>query len=106
MTGKRPISEETRRRVHDAIAQLTYEPNAGARALASQRTGVLGLRAPAFAGTDPTGQLPFIQTITSSARAHEHDVLLVTSDEGSAGLRRLPGRALCDAVVLMALEAR
>jgi DNA-binding LacI/PurR family transcriptional regulator len=106
MSGKRTISEETRRRVHDAIAQLTYQPNAGARALASQRTSVIGLMVPAYAGADPAGQLPFIQTITSSARAHDHDVLLVTSDEGSAGLRRLAGRSLCDAIVLMDIEAR
>jgi DNA-binding LacI/PurR family transcriptional regulator len=50
---------------------------------------------------DTTGQLPFIETIASSARARDHEVLLVTSDEGSAGLRRLAGRSLCDAIVLM-----
>src|ERR1700752_3575704 len=76
MSGKRPISEETQQRVNDAIAQLTYEPNAGARALASQRTSVIGLMVPTYAGVDPAGQLPFIQTITSSARARDHDVLL------------------------------
>jgi DNA-binding LacI/PurR family transcriptional regulator len=106
MSGKRPISEETRQRVLDAIAQLTYEPNAGARALASQRTSVVGLVIPFHSGGDPAGALPFIQTITSSARARDHDVLLVTSDEGSAGLRRLAGRSLCDAIVLMDVEAR
>src|SRR5207237_37192 len=41
----------------------------------------------------------------SSARGNDHEVLLVTSDEGSAGLRRLAGRALCDAIVLMDLQA-
>ena len=37
---------------------------------------------------------------------HEHDVLLVTADEGSAGLRRLARRSLCDAIVLMDIEAK
>jgi DNA-binding LacI/PurR family transcriptional regulator len=105
LTGKRPISEETRRRVLDAIERLTYEPNAGARALASQRTSVIGLVVPFHAGSDPPGVLPFIETIANSARARDHDVLLVTSDEGSAGLRRLAGRSLCDAIVLMDIEA-
>ncbi len=43
MTGKRPISERTRQRVLAAMEQLTYEPHAGARALAGRRTRVVGL---------------------------------------------------------------
>jgi DNA-binding LacI/PurR family transcriptional regulator len=105
MTGKRPISEETRGRVLSAIERLTYEPNAGARALASQRTRVIGLVVP-FRGAPDRAVLPFIETTTSLARARDHEVLLVTSDEGSAGLRRLAGRSLCDAIVLMDIEAR
>jgi DNA-binding LacI/PurR family transcriptional regulator len=106
MSGKRPISEQTRRRVLAAIESLTYQPNAGARALASQRTSVIGLVIPFHPGADAPSQLPFIHTIASCARARDHDVLLVTSDEGSDGLRRLAGRSLCDAVVLMDIEAR
>ena len=30
--------------------------------------------------------------------AEDHDILLVTADEGSAGLTRLAGRSLCDAI--------
>ena len=106
MSGKRPISEATRRKVLAAIDGLTYQPNAGARALASRRTSVVGLVIPFHPSVDAVAQLPFIHTIASSARAHEHEVLLVTSDEGSAGLRRLAGRSLCDAIVLMDVEAR
>jgi DNA-binding LacI/PurR family transcriptional regulator len=105
MSGKRPISERTRQRVLAAIEQLTYEPNAGARALASQRTRVIGLVVPFAAASDTAGLLPFIETIASAARANDHEVLLVTADEGSAGLRRLAGRSLCDAIVLMDIRA-
>jgi DNA-binding LacI/PurR family transcriptional regulator len=101
MTGKRPISERTRQRVLAAMEQLTYEPNAGARALAGRRTQVVGLVVPFGTGSEVAGLLPFIETIASSARANDHEVLLVTADEGSAGLRRLAGRALCDAIVMM-----
>jgi DNA-binding LacI/PurR family transcriptional regulator len=101
MTGKRPISERTRQRVLAAMEQLTYEPNAGARALAGRRTQVVGLVVPFGVGSEVDGLLPFIETIASSARANDHEVLLVTADEGSAGLRRLAGRALCDAIVMM-----
>jgi len=111
LSGNRPISEATRRRVLEAIEALTYQPNAGARALASQQTRVIGLmvvpvHGPGLDGVPDAGALPFIETIASSAREHDHDLLLVTSDEGSAGLQRLAGRSLCDALVLMDIEAR
>jgi DNA-binding LacI/PurR family transcriptional regulator len=105
MSGRRSISAETRKRVLDAIEQLTYQPNAGARALASQRTQVVGLVVPFGPAADTAGLLPFIETIASCARAEDHDVLLVTADEGAAGLIRLAGRALCDAIVLMGIGA-
>src|SRR6476619_1927171 len=111
MSGNRPISEATRRRVLEAIEALTYQPNAGARALASQRTHVIGLmvvpvHGPGLDGVPDAGALPFIETIASVARERDHDLLLVTADEGSEGLRRLAGRSLCDAIVLMDIEAR
>jgi len=40
LSGKRPISKATADRVHQAIHDLHYRPNAGARALASARTSV------------------------------------------------------------------
>src|ERR1700683_131387 len=46
LTGNRPISEQTRRRVLDAIEQLTYQPNAGARALAKPRARGVGVGLP------------------------------------------------------------
>src|SRR5919112_5495683 len=78
MTGKRPISERTRERVLAAMEQLTYEPNAGARALAGRRTQVVGLVVPFPAAGDTAGVLPLIETIARSAPAHDHEVLLVT----------------------------
>ena len=106
MSGRRSISAETRKRVLDAIEQLTYQPNAGARALASQRTQVIGLVVPFRAGRRhrrPAARSS--RRSPSCARAEDHDVLLVTADEGSAGLTRLAGRALCDAIVMMDIEA-
>ncbi|MFE2422734.1 LacI family DNA-binding transcriptional regulator [Streptomyces hokutonensis] len=101
MTGKRSISERTRKRVLAAMEQLAYEPNAGARALAGRRTQVIGLVVPFKATSDTAGSLPFIETIAGEARAHDHEVLLATSDEEPAGLPRLAGRSLCDAITMM-----
>ncbi|NAZ75839.1 LacI family DNA-binding transcriptional regulator [Kineococcus sp. T13] len=106
MSGKRPISERTRRLVEDAMEQLLYQPHAGARALASQRTNIIAVVHPVLAGLGVGGILPFIDEIAAGARARDHDVLLVTADEGSAGLRRVSGRALCDAMVVMEVKSR
>ena len=41
LSGKRPISAETRERIQAAIARLEYHPAASARALALKRTSLL-----------------------------------------------------------------
>lgn len=105
MSGKRTISEKTRARVQAAIDELTYHPNAGARALAGSRTNVIGLVVSFSDTTDMAGVLPFIETITGVARQHDYDVILVTADEGSRGLARLAGRRICDAIILMDIRA-
>ena len=50
LSGKRPVSEETRERVAQSIKLLGYQPHAGARALASAKSNVLALVVP-LAGT-------------------------------------------------------
>lgn len=105
LNGNRPISDEVRRRVEESIAKLTYQPNAGARALASRRTQVIGLVVPFSPAASTSGLLPFIETIASGVREHDFDVLLVTADEGPSALTRLEGRVLCDAIVVMEVEA-
>ncbi|WP_456283797.1 LacI family DNA-binding transcriptional regulator [Microbacterium sp. JZ101] len=44
--GPRPVAPDTRKRVLKAMKELNYRPNASARALATQRTRVLGLIVP------------------------------------------------------------
>jgi DNA-binding LacI/PurR family transcriptional regulator len=106
MSGKRSISEKTRRRVEAAMEAVTYQPNAGARALASRCTQIIGMVVPFFGSAADRGDLiPFLETITQCARAADYDVLLVTAGEGAAALTRLVGRSLCDAIVVMGIEA-
>lgn len=106
LTGNRPISEQTRRRVLDAIEQLTYQPNAGARALASQRTRVIALVLPFDVVVDTAALVPFIEAISISARSRDYDVLLLAASEGAAGLQRVAGRSLCDAIIVMNVQTR
>jgi DNA-binding LacI/PurR family transcriptional regulator len=100
LSGKRPVSEETRRRVLSSIALLNYHPNAGARALASARSNVLAL----FVPLRPDLYVPVMMEIaigvTTAARAHGYDVLLLTNEEGTAGIKRVVSSARADAVIL------
>ncbi len=104
LSGKRSISERTRERVERAVAELGYRPHAGARALASARTSTLGLMIPLRQGVDVNVMMQFVLGIVTRAREFDHDVLLVTQDE-DAGLERLTGGRMVDALILMDVEA-
>ena len=104
MSGKRPISEKTRRLVEDAMEQLLYQPHAGARALAGQRTNIIAIVHPVLSNFGVGGIMAFIDEIATQARRRDYDVLLVTAAEGESSLRRVAGRALCDAMVVMEVK--
>ncbi|WP_327183357.1 LacI family DNA-binding transcriptional regulator [Streptomyces sp. NBC_01334] len=104
LSGKRPISEETRRRVEEAARTLGYRPHAGARALASSRSNVLALVVPLRAGIHVPVVMQFAVSVVTAARRHDHDVLLLTQEEGEEGLRRVADTALVDALILMDVQ--
>jgi DNA-binding LacI/PurR family transcriptional regulator len=105
LSGKRPISKETAERVHRAIRELQYRPHAGARALASARTSIVGLVIPLRAGQNVPVVMEFVAAVVARARAFDHDVLLLTQDEGVDGLHRVAASALTDALIVMDVQA-
>jgi DNA-binding LacI/PurR family transcriptional regulator len=104
LSGKRMISAGTRERVLASIHTLGYHPNAGARALASNRSNVIALVLPLRAGMHVPVLMQFAVSVVTTARRFDHDVLLVTADEGPAGLRRIDASALVDGLILMDVE--
>ncbi|MER5599078.1 LacI family DNA-binding transcriptional regulator [Streptomyces sp. NPDC002265] len=104
LSGKRPISEETRQRVEASIRELGYRPHAGARALASSRSNVLALVVPLRTGIHVPVVMQFAVSVVTTARRHDHDVLLLTQEEGEEGLRRVADTALVDALILMDVQ--
>ena len=80
LSRTRPISEDTRRRVLAAVAELDYQPHAGAATLPSGRTGrlavVIGGIEPAFANTYFSD---FIRGLAAAAEQEEHTVVLYTA---------------------------
>lgn len=103
LSGRRPISEPTRERVHEAIAALNYRPHAGARALASQRTQVIGLITPLRPDVDVTVIMQFVAGVVTRARSHDHDVLVLTGDD-AYGVERVTA-GLVDALLVMDVES-
>lgn len=104
LSGKRSISESTRARVAASIEALGYHPHAGARALASNRANVIALVVPLRTDMHVPILLQIAMAIVTAARGHDHDVLLLTNDEGTDGLHRVARSALVDAVIVMDVE--
>ncbi|MCW5953199.1 MAG: LacI family DNA-binding transcriptional regulator, partial [Propionibacteriaceae bacterium] len=104
LTGKGRVSDETRERVLQAAAQLNYQPNAGAQALRSRKSRVLGLMFPVRTVAHQPGRLRFLTTVVAACREQGYDALVVTADEGPEGLRRLAGTALCDGLLVMEVK--
>jgi DNA-binding LacI/PurR family transcriptional regulator len=100
LSGKRSVSEETRRRVEQSIELLNYHPHAGARALASSRSNVIGLVVPLRSDLYVPVMMEIAIGVTTTARRFGHDVLLLTNDEGPDGIKRVASSARADAVIL------
>jgi DNA-binding LacI/PurR family transcriptional regulator len=105
LSGKRSISEETKRRVEQSIVALGYHPNAGARALASNRSQVLGLVVPFRSDQNMPVIMQFVSSIVASAREYDYDVLLLTKEAGPGEAHRVTARSMTDAVIVMDVES-
>jgi DNA-binding LacI/PurR family transcriptional regulator len=85
--GQRPVSEATRRRVLDAVAELGYRPHPGARSLKASGTGVLALAAINATSSSSYADLEYyfriIQGVTEVAHQNEYALVVIPdSDDG------------------------
>lgn len=101
LSGKRSISAEARARVEAAVRELGYTPNAGARALATSQTNVIGLLAEFLEDEFAPAMLQYIQGVSNTAHELGYDILLVTEAEGTRGLKRITDSRMVDGVVLL-----
>lgn len=101
LSGKRPISEATRLRVAEAISHLNYTANAGARALATRRSSIMALIVPFTPEEFAPATMQYVLVIAETARSLGYDVLMVTEEEGAAGITRVTASDLVDGVILL-----
>jgi len=101
LSGKRPVSEKTRRRIEDAAAALGYTPDAGARMLAGRRTHIFALTEPLRADTHAPTHMAFVLATAIAARKHGYDILLLTDEQASEGMDRVASSRLVDATLVL-----
>ncbi|MFE0387980.1 LacI family DNA-binding transcriptional regulator [Streptomyces bungoensis] len=104
LSGKRSISATTRHRVEQSIRELGYHPNAGARALASNRSNIIALMVPLRTDMYVPVMMEIAIAVATTARTHGYDVLLLTGEEGPDAVRRVTGSGLADAMILMDVQ--
>lgn len=80
LNGQKGVSEEKRRQIFELAEQLKYEPSASAQALASSRTGSIGLLIPHEAGYSLSGAYwsAIITSIAQVSTSHNHSLLILT----------------------------
>ncbi|WP_206784979.1 LacI family DNA-binding transcriptional regulator [Amycolatopsis sp. MtRt-6] len=98
ITGKRTISPATRRRVEETIRALGYRRRSGSPA---PRAGVIAVAVPLLGDRQLGLEMEFFSAAAGAARELGFDLLLVTDDEGTAGLHRVTSAALADAVIVL-----
>ncbi|MUL41805.1 LacI family transcriptional regulator [Streptomonospora sp. PA3] len=101
LSGRRAVSDEVRERVRQAARELGYAPNAGARALATSQTRVIGLLAQFMPDEFAPAMLQYIQGVANTARDSGYDILLSSDPEGPAALKRITDSRMVDGVVLL-----
>lgn len=101
LSGRRAISDETQARIQRAIVDLGFTPNAGARALATNQTMILGLFVQFHPDEFAPAMLEYVLPISDTAREHGYDILMVTEADGAAALKRITSTGMVDGVVLL-----
>src|SRR4051812_46120696 len=73
-----PISEETSKKVFDAVAHLGYFPNLTARSLRAQQSNMIAIM---IADISNAFYHSIVRTVQDMARKHNYDVLIANTDQ-------------------------
>lgn len=102
LSGARPITVATRRRIEAAMRELGYTPNALASGLAGRRTRILALLLPSGPRDLEDVDLQYVMAAADLARERGYHLVLWTLGATELSeVRRLSGSGLVDGVLLM-----
>lgn len=84
LNGQKGVSEEKRKQIFALAEELNYEPSASAQALASSRTGSIGILIPHEAAFSLSGAYwsAIITSVAQVANEHNHSLLILTPKKG------------------------
>jgi DNA-binding LacI/PurR family transcriptional regulator len=100
LSGKRPISEQAKQRVFQAMKELGYQPNSLARALVTKRTRIIALLYPSWSRSlGPKTE--FISSIAEAASDEDYALLLWTSSSQDQEVMSITHQGFIDGVILM-----
>jgi DNA-binding LacI/PurR family transcriptional regulator len=101
LSGKRPISEATRRRVMAAIDELGFQPHAAGRALASKRANTIAILYPSVSQGLTEMPLEFVVSAADEAARHGYSLVLSTTPPVDEQLLQMTGRGFVDGLIVM-----
>ncbi len=102
LSGTRPIGEDTRQRILQAVEELNYHPNRLARSMINKRTRIIALLFPAAnMSTQEELTHEFIISVTNIAYEHDYGLLLFTHPINELEIMRFMHQGLVDGVILM-----
>jgi len=104
LSGKRPISEETRQRIQQAIEELNYHPNELARRLANQQSRIIGMIFPRLANNLTVMQLEFVMGAIEAADQHGYSLLFSPSPMDDNDLTNFARGGLVQGLILMEIR--
>jgi DNA-binding LacI/PurR family transcriptional regulator len=106
LSGARPISPETTRRVEQAIEELQFRPHAGARSIRSGRIGVIAMALPMVHGPHNQVQMPYVWEALTAAQDLGFKMLMLTDDDGESAIRDSVAGSQVDGVMLMEVQRK
>jgi DNA-binding LacI/PurR family transcriptional regulator len=106
LSGKRPISDATKRRVQAAIDELDFHPHGIGRALASKRSNTIALLYPTASYGMAEITFEIIQAAVDTAADRGYSLLISTAPPEEREVLRLIRNGLIDGLVLMEVRLR
>jgi DNA-binding LacI/PurR family transcriptional regulator len=107
LNGTRPVSEETRLRIRQAMDDLGYQPNALARGLASKRSRIIALLFPALPRGFGATEMEFVTSAAEAAQSRGYHLVLWPMEIHAIGdLQQMIRQSLVDGVLVMEVRLR